>query len=151
MTFSRKSPSKHRRLCHYPSRNPVITCRVFPAFHEHLLLPTRKIRGWWLRECSYCLHTILRESSIHCISMTLALGVNPYIETQTPGWSMCFFRWGRSIYDHLFWADVRGSEMGTRFNYFQINCFVLTRSDYFYLRPSKGKTNLVILPSSGQG
>ena len=28
---------------------------------------------------------------------------------------------------------------------------MLTSSDIFYLRPSKGKTNLVILPSSGQG
>ena len=28
---------------------------------------------------------------------------------------------------------------------------MLTSSDIFYLHPSKGKTNLVILPSSGQG
>ena len=64
------------------------------------------------------------------------------------GWSMCFFRWGRSLYGHLFWADVRGSEMGNRFNSGQ--GFVLTRSDYFCLRPSKGISDQVILPSAEQ-
>ena len=130
---------------HESESRTYIVLIVLPLACAALLRPpptskwTRPLGEW---------HNVVKSLVWHTMIWRSLTGYEP-MGARNSVWSIRFFRWGRATCDLLFWADV--------WAYWdrhpvqpRTQGFVLTRSDYCCLRPSKGISDQVILSPAEQ-